>query len=116
MIVPDAFPYNLAEYISSALVMGIYVMFFIPVMLALLYYIFDFAFWRKLVMTALIMGHFILFLPFQYMLHALVISSWSFLFLPLLYLLFGLLLDTLMFISWYSFAMTWRSQEKDTQL
>lgn len=111
LINPDSFPYGLAEYISSMLTLGIYLMLLTPVLLALIYYIFDFPIWKKIALTTIVIAHLILFLPFQYMLHTLIISGWSLLFMPALYLLFGLLLDILMFIGWYSFAMTWKSKQ-----
>ena len=111
LINPTSFPYDLAEYISSMLTLGIYLMLLTPVVLALIYYIFDFSIWKKIALTSIVIGHLILFLPFQYMLHTLIISGWSLLFMPALYLLFGLLLDILMFIGWYSFAMTWLSKK-----
>ncbi len=106
---PDSFPYDLAEYISDALVLGIYLMFLVPLLLAMIYYIFDFALWKKIMATTLIIGYFIIFLPFQYMMHAFIISSCSLLFMPVLYLFFGLLLDTLMFVALYAWAMSWRT-------
>jgi len=109
---PDHPPHDLVPYITGALTFGVYLLFFISPLLALVYYIFDIAFWRKCIITALILIYFIIALPFQYMLHAYIISSWSMIFMPVLYLLFGVLLDTLMFVCWYSGAMSWSGKKQ----
>ncbi|MEI7669952.1 MAG: hypothetical protein WCJ33_07710, partial [Pseudomonadota bacterium] len=88
------------------LALGIYLLFIIPIIMALIYYIFEFSLLKKIVITALMLVYFILFLPFQYMLHAVIINAFTLIFLPVLYLNFGLMVDILMFIGWYSFAMS----------
>ncbi len=107
LIKPESPPYELGVYIEGILTLGLYLLLLLSPLLALIYYIFDFPFWRKGAATALVIVYFIIALPFQYMLHALIISSVSILFMPVLYLLFGALLNTLMFVSWYVWAMTW---------
>jgi len=104
---PDHPPHELMPYVIGMLTFGIYLLFFMPPILALVYYIFDIAFWRKVLVTALMLVYFVIALPFQYMVHAYIISAWSMIFMPVLYLLFGVLLDTLAFICWYSWAMSW---------
>lgn len=107
---PSGNPYELSGYISGMLNVGIYVLIFTPPLLALIYYIFDLPFWQKFIATFLIIGYFLLATPFQYMLHALIISSLGMLFMPVLYLLFGVLLNTLMFVSLFAWVMTWKTQ------
>lgn len=102
----DAFPYTIGDYISGCLSLGVYLLFITPPVLALIYYIFDFSFWRKTLVTATMLLYFIVFIPFQYLLHTVVLNAWGILFMPVLYLNFGLLVDTLMFIGWYAWAMT----------
>ncbi len=104
---PQHPPYELSGYISGMLAVGLYMILLVTPLLAMIYYIFNFPLWRKLIVTMLILGFFVIALPFQYMLYALIISSASMLFMPVLYLLFGALLNTLMFVSWYAWAMTW---------
>jgi hypothetical protein len=114
LISPHSFPYDVGDYISGALTLGIYLCMIIPAALALIYYIFDFAVWKKVIVTAVMLAYFIVLIPFQYMLHALIISSCGLLFMPVLYLFFGLLLETLMFISWYAWAMSRRGMSEQT--
>ena len=107
---PDSYPYDLGSYVSGMLALGLYLLAIIPVLLALLYYVLDFPFWRKIVVTLVMMGYFILVFPFQYLLYGLALASWTMLYMPLLYILFGPLMNTLMFVCWYSWAMTWRGK------
>lgn len=108
LFVPDAFPYGLANYVTDALSMGQALLLLVPPILALIYYIFDFALWRKLWLTLLIMGFFIIAYPFQFMLHAYIVHQGSYIMLPLLYFLFGTLMDVMMFISLYAYGLSWK--------
>jgi hypothetical protein len=103
--------YDMQTYISGMLVIGIYMILLISPFLALIYYIFDFPVWQKILATILIVAYFIFMLPFQYMMHAFIISSGSLLFMPTLYLLFGVLLNTLMFVGSFAWIMTWKPIE-----
>ncbi len=114
MLRPDHLPYAMGSYVSGMLSLGLYLMLLTSPLLALIYYIFDFPVWRKFMVTATMIGYFLLVLPMQYMLHALIMSKGSMLFMPLLYLLFGALLNILMFVSCYALAMTWRAREKNS--
>lgn len=100
-------PYEMGDYLSALLAVGIYLMFLCAPLLATIYYIFDLPFWRKAVATALTLTYFAVALPFQYLLHAIIISSGSMLFMPVLYILLGALLNTFMFVCCYALAMTW---------
>jgi len=108
---PNHAPHDLGSYLVGVMTFGMYLMFFIPIFLTLVYYIFDISFWRKCIVTFLTLGYFLIALPFQYMLHAYIISEYSMIFMPVLYVLFGVLLDTLMFVCWYSWAMSWNGKE-----
>jgi hypothetical protein len=108
MISPEWFPYPLGAYIVGQMTLGIYILFLVAPILSLIYYTLDLPLRNKLMLTLMVLAYFIVAIPFQYMLHAYLISQWTFLFLPIFYLLFGALLDVLMFICMYSWAMTWR--------
>ena len=107
LCVPDRDPYPLPDYFVGMFTVGWYFLFLLPITLALVYYIFDFAVWRKFVVTLVALIYFICFMPMQYMLHALIIHEWSTLFTPVLYILFGPLLNVLLLVCFYSFGMTW---------
>lgn len=111
VINPSDFPYQLEEHLSGGLGLGIYILFIIPPLLGLVHYIFDFSIYRKILITILMLGYFILLIPMQYLLHALILHQFSMIFLPILYLMFGLLLNVLSCVSLYSYAMSWKKQE-----
>ncbi|MDE3059909.1 MAG: hypothetical protein KGJ06_02740 [Pseudomonadota bacterium] len=108
-ISPHSFPYSLGTYITQCLTLGVYLLLLTPLILAMIYYIFDVAFWCKPALTALILVYFIIALPFQYMLHAMIISYGSLLFMPMLYIMCSFLLNTFIFICFYSWGMTWKT-------
>lgn len=107
-LVPGAFPHGLGTYLFSGLAMGLVLMFLVPWILGFTYYIFNFPLYQKLALTVLVLAYFTLALPFQFALHTVLLWHWSLLFLPLFYLLFGCFLDVMMFIAFYSWAMSWR--------
>ena len=108
LISPDYFPYLLSDVVVGGLGLGIYILFLIPPLLGMIYYIFDFGISRKIMLTAMMLGYFILFLPMQYLLHTLILHYFSLIFVPILYLMFGLLMDVLMCVAFYSYGMTWK--------
>jgi hypothetical protein len=57
------------------------------------------------------MGYLTVFLPFQYMLQIYILRK-SILYMPLLYFAFGPFLDVLIFVSLYSWGMSWKSKNK----
>ena len=115
LVIPDFFPYTLQGYLVDALTMCMYLFFLLPVILGMIYYIFDFSLWRKCIVTLGILVYFCLAVPSQYMLHACIIHELSLLFLPLMYMLFGVLLDVLMFVSLYSFGLSWGNSRREIE-
>jgi hypothetical protein len=107
LISPDYFPYTLGTYITQSLTLGIYLLLLTPPILSMIYYIFDVNFWYKVALTVLVLGYFIIMLPFQYLLHSLILGEVSMLFLPTLYIVFSFLFDSFIFVSLYAWAMTW---------
>jgi hypothetical protein len=103
---PLRFQHTPDSYLEGLVTAGIGLISVIPLLFALTYYIFDFGLWKKACLTALTMGHVALFLPFQILLHALVLQK-SMLFMPLLYIVFGIPLDVMLIIAFYSWGMTW---------
>ena len=103
---PLRFQHTPDSYLEGLIRAGIGLISVIPLLFALTYYIFDFGLWKKACLTALTMAHLALFLPFQILLHALVLEK-STLFMPLLYIVFGIPLDVMLIIAFYSWGMTW---------
>jgi hypothetical protein len=105
------FPHDVPTYAMGMLSFGVILIGMIPIVLAFTYYLFEFAFWKKLAISALAMGYMTAFFPLQYMLHVYILHL-SILFMPLLYFAFGPFLDVLIFICLYSWAMSWKSRSQ----
>lgn len=105
------FPHDIPTYTMGMLSFGVILIGMIPIVLAFTYYPFDFSLWKKLGITALLMGHLTLFFPLQYVLQVYILHH-SILFMPLLYFAFGPFLDVLIFVCFYSWAMSWKSRSQ----
>lgn len=103
----ERFPHDLPSYTVGMLLFGVILVGMLPLILALTYYLFDFTFSKKLALTLMAMIHLSVFIPLQYMLHAYILHS-SILFMPILYFVFGPFLDVVVFISFYSWGMSWQ--------
>ncbi len=106
------FPHDIPTYTMGMLSFGVILIGMIPIVLAFTYYLFDFSLWKKLSMTALLVGHLTLFFPLQYVLQVYILHG-SILFMPLLYFAFGPFLDVLIFVCLYSWAMSWKSRSQE---
>jgi hypothetical protein len=105
------FPHDLPSYTVGMLYFGTIFITLLPLILGFSYFLFDFRYLQKLGLTLGTMAYLALFLPFQYMLHVWIIHK-SVLFMPALYFVFGPFLDVLVFISLYSWGMSWKSREE----
>jgi hypothetical protein len=104
------FPHDLPSYIVGMLYFGTIFTSLLPLILGFSYFLFDFGLLQKIGLTILIMAYLVVFLPFQYMLHVWVIHQ-SVLYMPVLYFVFGPFLDVLVFVSLYSWGMSWKSRK-----
>jgi len=105
------FPHDLPSYVVGMLHFGTIFISLLPLILGFSYFLFDFLLIQKLALTIGVIVYLVLFLPFQYMLHVWIIHA-SILFMPVLYFVFGPFLDVLIFVSIYSWGMSWRSREE----
>ncbi len=106
---PESFPYSGAGYVHGMLIAALAFITLIPVLLGMTFYVFDLGWRRKLGLTVLVMLHQVVFVPLQFMAHAVVIYYLSVLFLPLLFFVFGLPLNVLIFIAFYGWGVSWKS-------
>jgi len=104
------FPHDLPGYTVSMLVFSCILIGLIPVLYAFTFYLFNFSFVQKLLLTLATMVHLVLLVPQQYMLHIYLVHA-SVLFMPVLYFVFGPFLDILAFIGFYSWGMSWKAPE-----
>jgi hypothetical protein len=106
---PLSFPYGAAGYVHGVLIAGLALISLIPLLMGFTYFVFDYAFWRKVGLTLLIMAHLVVFIPTQFAAHAFILHHSSLLFLPVLFFGFGLALDVMIFIGFYSWGASWRN-------
>jgi hypothetical protein len=105
------FPHDLPSYVVGMLHFGTIFISLLPLILGFSYFLFDFTLLQKVGLTVATMAYLVLFMPFQYMLHVWIIHE-SVLFMPTLYFIFGPFLDVLIFVSLYSWGMSWRSRNE----
>jgi hypothetical protein len=105
------FPHDLPSYTISMLFFGAILTGMIPLILGFTYFLFDFSLFKKVMLSLISMGYLTVFLPFQYMLQVYILRK-SILYMPLLYFAFGPFLDVLIFVSLYSWGMSWKSRNK----
>ena len=104
------FPYTVARYTSDMLTVGLAIMALVPIIFGLTYFVFDFGLTRKVLIVALTIAHLLVFIPLQYLVHAVLVQWATLLFLPVLFMLFGLLPDVSVVIALYGWAMSWRDR------
>jgi len=105
------FPHDLSGYTVSMLMFSAVLIGLVPVIFGFTFYIFDFTFLQKLALTLMTMVHLALFAPMQYALHVYLLHQ-SILYMSVLYFAFGPFLDVLVFISFYSWGMSWRASRR----
>ncbi|MEP6609346.1 MAG: zinc ribbon domain-containing protein [Burkholderiaceae bacterium] len=103
-------PYSAGRHVSDGLMTIELLIVAIPWLHAFTYYIFDFSFWQKAALSLLTMAFVALIAPFQFLLHAWLLQSFSLLWLPPLQLVFGVFLETMVIIAFYGWGMSWERQ------
>ncbi len=105
----EPFPYRIADHVFILLTAGLVVMGLVPLVLGLTLHVFDLAFWRKVLLTVLIIGHLALFVPLNVLIHVWLLLHATAVVMPVLFLVFGLLLNVFIFVAFYGWALSWRS-------
>ena len=105
---PYEFPYRGGGYIHGTMIACLMLITLVPLLLGFTYFLFDFKLYRKIGLALLTMGHMVVMIPLQYVLHAYLLNHFSLLFLPLLFFIFGLPLNTLIVIAFYSWGFSWK--------
>ncbi|MFO1436428.1 MAG: hypothetical protein U1F34_08835 [Gammaproteobacteria bacterium] len=109
---PATFPYTIGSHLRGGLEMNVALLLTIPWLLGPTYYAFEFALWKKLAATLLMIVHLVLFSPLQYMAHAKLIHDMTLVVMPLLYIMFGLFANIFCFIAIYGWAMSWERVQR----
>jgi hypothetical protein len=105
------FPHDLSGYTVSMMMFSAVLIGLVPLIFGFTYFIFDFTFLQKFALTLLTMAHLALFTPLQYILHVYLLHQ-SILYMSVLYFVFGPFLDVLVFISFYSWGMSWKASRR----
>lgn len=106
-LAPQAFTHSLASHIANGLEYALVLVFFVPLLLSFSFYVFEYSLLKKALGTALIMLGIVLVVPYQYLIHVMLIQGGGLLLMPLLYVLFGLLFDIAVFIALYAWVVSW---------
>lgn len=101
------FPYTVSGYVDNGLKTSAVLLLVLPWGHALVYYIFDFSWTRKILLTALSIAFVVIAVPLQMALHVYLLSRGSLMMMPLLSFVFGPTLIILGCIALYGWAMSW---------
>jgi YaiO family outer membrane protein len=100
-------PYNIADYTEVLHLAGAMVIGIIPLLFGFTFYPLDFGRLKKLLVTLMAMSHLCVFIPLQYLLHAVLLHQTSLILMPLVFWAFGLTVDVFVVISFYGWAASW---------
>jgi hypothetical protein len=110
LLIPARFPHTPDSYMEGLVSYRIALISGVPALFGLSYYIFEFGLIKKIALTTLTMSYLSLFLPVEILLQAMVLEK-SVLFMPILYIIFGLPVDILIIVAFYSWGMSWSSDQ-----
>ena len=105
---PASFPHSLMSHIGGGLRQFWALMVLTPWLHLCTFYLFPFALWQRLALTALTLVFLGLLAPLQYASHAALLYQLGLIMMPLLHLLFGVMLPILGFVALYGWGMSWR--------
>ncbi|UXU89107.1 hypothetical protein [Burkholderia sp. S-53] len=106
-LAPGAFPYVPLLHLRDMFVLHGAAIALIPLVMAALYYPLDFSLLQKTLASVLVLGYFVLALPFVMLLHAVIIHHGSLLFLPFCYFMLGGPLLIGLLVTLYTYCASW---------
>ena len=108
---PASFTHTVASHVGSGLRQTWYLMLAIPWVHLLTYYLFPFALWQRVALTALTLLFLVVLAPLQYALHAALVQRAGLIVMPVLNLLFGVMLSVVGVVALYGWGMGWPSAD-----
>ncbi len=111
-LLPRDFPYGIDDYTLAEMSAGFSLVALLPIVLGLVYFVFDFHVLQKIGLTVLVMAHLTLLIPLQFLLHAFLIHRFSLLFMPVLFIFFALPLEVMIGIAFYGWGMSWHDRTR----
>ena len=107
-LAPEKFPHTLASHIGDGLGYALNLIFIVPLILAVTYFIFDHPLIQKAFGALVILLALIIVVPCQYLIHIAVLHHLSLVVMPVLFIFFGLLFDIAVFVAVYAYCVSWR--------
>ncbi len=104
---PASFPHSLISHTGGGLRQIWALMLLTPWIHLCIYYLFPFAAWQRLAVTALTLGYLALLAPLLYATHVALLHLLGLIVMPVLHLLLGVMLPIIGFVALYGWAMSW---------
>ena len=104
---PGSFAHTATGHVANGLSQGWALMLLTPWLHLVTYYIFPFAWWQRVALTALTLIFLFVATPLQYASHAALLSLLGLVMLPLLHLLFGVMVPIIGLVALYGWGMSW---------
>nr|WP_311530473.1 hypothetical protein [uncultured Ralstonia sp.] len=111
-VAPERFPHSASGYIDGELKTEFGFLLLLPWGHALMYYVFDFSWPRKIGLTLMTLAFVVIAVPLQLTLHVYVLARCSLLLMPLLSFVLGPTLIVFGCIALYGWAMSWRRERE----
>jgi hypothetical protein len=105
---PEKFPYTVSSFIDNGMKAAVGFLIVLPWAHALVYYIFDYSWPKKIALTVITLAFVAVAVPLQLMLHVYIVQKFSMLWLPVLSFLFGPTLVIFSCIALYGWGMSWQ--------
>jgi hypothetical protein len=104
---PGSFPHSGISHAAGGLRQNWALMLLTPWLHLCTYYLFPFAFWQRVAVTAATVLFLFVLTPLQYASHAALLSVLGLVAMPVLHLLFGVMVPILGLVALYGWAMSW---------
>lgn len=111
-VAPQSFPYTASRYVDNGVKTCASFLFLLPWGHALVYYIFDFSWAKKIFLTLITLVFVVIAVPVQLASHVYLMVSCSLLVMPLLSFVFGPAMLVFGCIALYGWAMSWERVER----
>jgi hypothetical protein len=106
----EPFPFRVADYLFGLMATGLIAMAAVPLLLGFTLYPLDLGWSRKVLITVIVLAHFVVLTPLLVLSHAWLVLQTGALLMPVLFLGLGVLPFGLTFVAWYGWAMSWPSE------
>lgn len=106
LVYPTSFPYNIYLFTKTGFLQVISILFGLPWIYCLTYYLFNYKSLKKIGITLFVLIYFILMAPLQYLICACLIHLFSLFIMPVLYVYAGLLLNVFSAVAFFAYGVS----------